>query len=148
MILADQTRQITKQQGAIEQKLFLFWVRRGAPLFHLLNLGSGPLLAPIYFPTATRLDATCAVHSFLLSKSFARACLTPWLLVCVPRLVTEATDWGPPLAAAAVKPKLTLQVVRDPRPIVISGPSGVGKGTLYNLLFQVRPPATCMQLRA
>jgi guanylate kinase len=28
--------------------------------------------------------------------------------------------------------------VRDPRPIVISGPSGVGKGTLYKLLFQVR----------
>ncbi|KAK4134424.1 guanylate kinase, partial [Trichocladium antarcticum] len=29
--------------------------------------------------------------------------------------------------------------VRDPRPIVISGPSGVGKGTLYNLLFQRHP---------
>ena len=29
--------------------------------------------------------------------------------------------------------------VRDPRPVVISGPSGVGKGTLYKLLFQVRP---------
>lgn len=28
-------------------------------------------------------------------------------------------------------------VVRDTRPIVISGPSGVGKGTLYGLLFQV-----------
>lgn len=32
-------------------------------------------------------------------------------------------------------PKVT--TVRDPRPIVISGPSGVGKGTLYKLLFQV-----------
>ncbi|KXX75484.1 Guanylate kinase [Madurella mycetomatis] len=30
-------------------------------------------------------------------------------------------------------------VVRDPRPIVISGPSGVGKGTLYKLLFQRHP---------
>ncbi|KAL2259762.1 hypothetical protein VTK26DRAFT_6450 [Humicola hyalothermophila] len=30
-------------------------------------------------------------------------------------------------------------VVRDPRPIVISGPSGVGKGTLYGLLFQRHP---------
>ncbi|AEO66507.1 5ab6f01e-a88a-42a9-be35-0c7130c08d5d [Thermothielavioides terrestris] len=29
--------------------------------------------------------------------------------------------------------------VRDPRPIVISGPSGVGKGTLYKLLFQRHP---------
>ncbi|KAH6634963.1 P-loop containing nucleoside triphosphate hydrolase protein [Chaetomium sp. MPI-SDFR-AT-0129] len=29
--------------------------------------------------------------------------------------------------------------VRDPRPVVISGPSGVGKGTLYNLLFQKHP---------
>ncbi|KAK4183476.1 P-loop containing nucleoside triphosphate hydrolase protein [Podospora australis] len=29
--------------------------------------------------------------------------------------------------------------VRDPRPIVISGPSGVGKGTLYGLLFQRHP---------
>ncbi|KAG7287504.1 hypothetical protein NEMBOFW57_007016 [Staphylotrichum longicolle] len=29
--------------------------------------------------------------------------------------------------------------VRDPRPIVISGPSGVGKGTLYKLLFQRYP---------
>ncbi|KAL2164832.1 hypothetical protein VTH06DRAFT_128 [Thermothelomyces fergusii] len=27
----------------------------------------------------------------------------------------------------------------DPRPLVISGPSGVGKGTLYNLLFQRHP---------
>ena len=38
--------------------------------------------------------------------------------------------------------------VRDPRPVVISGPSGVGKGTLYKLLFQVRPlppvhPSVC-----
>ncbi|KAK3306698.1 P-loop containing nucleoside triphosphate hydrolase protein [Chaetomium strumarium] len=29
--------------------------------------------------------------------------------------------------------------VRDPRPIVISGPSGVGKGTLYNRLFERHP---------
>ncbi|KAL2128959.1 hypothetical protein VTI74DRAFT_8413 [Chaetomium olivicolor] len=29
--------------------------------------------------------------------------------------------------------------VRDPRPIIISGPSGVGKGTLYGLLFQRHP---------
>ncbi|KAJ4300076.1 guanylate kinase [Collariella sp. IMI 366227] len=29
--------------------------------------------------------------------------------------------------------------VRDPRPVVISGPSGVGKGTLYKLLFQRHP---------
>lgn len=28
---------------------------------------------------------------------------------------------------------------RDTRPIVISGPSGVGKGTLYNLLFERHP---------
>jgi guanylate kinase len=33
----------------------------------------------------------------------------------------------------------TLRAVRDPRPIVISGPSGVGKGTLYKLLFQRHP---------
>ncbi|KAK4149012.1 P-loop containing nucleoside triphosphate hydrolase protein [Chaetomidium leptoderma] len=31
--------------------------------------------------------------------------------------------------------------VRDSRPIVISGPSGVGKGTLYKLLFQRYPDA-------
>ncbi|EGS21703.1 guanylate kinase-like protein [Thermochaetoides thermophila DSM 1495] len=31
------------------------------------------------------------------------------------------------------------RVVRDTRPIVISGPSGVGKGTLYGLLFQRHP---------
>ncbi|KAL2121085.1 hypothetical protein VTJ04DRAFT_5112 [Mycothermus thermophilus] len=33
----------------------------------------------------------------------------------------------------------TMTPVPDPRPIVISGPSGVGKGTLYNLLFQRHP---------
>ncbi|KAK4109108.1 guanylate kinase [Canariomyces notabilis] len=34
---------------------------------------------------------------------------------------------------------LSLTVIRDSRPIVISGPSGVGKGTLYKLLFQRHP---------
>ncbi|KAL2139240.1 hypothetical protein VTI28DRAFT_5472 [Corynascus sepedonium] len=29
--------------------------------------------------------------------------------------------------------------IRDSRPVVISGPSGVGKGTLYKLLFQRHP---------
>ncbi|CAK7219609.1 guanylate kinase [Sporothrix bragantina] len=31
----------------------------------------------------------------------------------------------------------------DSRPVVISGPSGVGKGTLYNLLFQRHPDTFC-----
>lgn len=33
----------------------------------------------------------------------------------------------------------TAQAPVDRRPLVISGPSGVGKGTLYNLLFQRHP---------
>ncbi|KAL2112046.1 hypothetical protein VUR80DRAFT_8723 [Thermomyces stellatus] len=32
-----------------------------------------------------------------------------------------------------------MSLPRDTRPIVISGPSGVGKGTLYNLLFERHP---------
>ncbi|CAK7271380.1 guanylate kinase [Sporothrix epigloea] len=31
----------------------------------------------------------------------------------------------------------------DSRPVVISGPSGVGKGTLYNLLFERHPDTFC-----
>ncbi|PHH60526.1 hypothetical protein CDD81_1573 [Ophiocordyceps australis] len=34
----------------------------------------------------------------------------------------------------------------DRRPIVISGPSGVGKGTLYNLLFQRHPNTFCLSV--
>lgn len=34
----------------------------------------------------------------------------------------------------------------DRRPVVISGPSGVGKGTLYNLLFQRHPDAFCLSV--
>lgn len=34
----------------------------------------------------------------------------------------------------------------DHRPIVVSGPSGVGKGTLYNLLFQRHPEAFCLSV--
>ncbi|KOS22636.1 Guanylate kinase [Escovopsis weberi] len=34
----------------------------------------------------------------------------------------------------------------DRRPIVISGPSGVGKGTLYNLLFQRHPDAFALSV--
>ncbi len=44
-------------------------------------------------------------------------------------------------------------VPQDHRPLVIFGPSGVGKGTLYNMLFQVRnicpvPYATARKLTA
>ncbi|OAA63046.1 guanylate kinase [Cordyceps fumosorosea ARSEF 2679] len=34
----------------------------------------------------------------------------------------------------------------DRRPVVISGPSGVGKGTLYNLLFERHPDAFCLSV--
>ncbi|EFX06565.1 guanylate kinase [Grosmannia clavigera kw1407] len=34
----------------------------------------------------------------------------------------------------------------DRRPIVISGPSGVGKGTLYNRLFERHPDAFCLSV--
>lgn len=34
----------------------------------------------------------------------------------------------------------------DTRPVVISGPSGVGKGTLYNLLFERHPDAFCLSV--
>lgn len=34
----------------------------------------------------------------------------------------------------------------DRRPIVISGPSGVGKGTLYNLLFERHPDTFCLSV--
>ncbi|POR38357.1 Guanylate kinase [Tolypocladium paradoxum] len=34
----------------------------------------------------------------------------------------------------------------DHRPIVVSGPSGVGKGTLYNLLFQRHPDTFCLSV--
>ena len=34
----------------------------------------------------------------------------------------------------------------DHRPIVVSGPSGVGKGTLYNLLFQRHPETFCLSV--
>ncbi|KAM3514358.1 hypothetical protein MY11210_002033 [Beauveria gryllotalpidicola] len=34
----------------------------------------------------------------------------------------------------------------DRRPVIISGPSGVGKGTLYNLLFERHPDAFCLSV--
>lgn len=34
----------------------------------------------------------------------------------------------------------------DRRPIVLSGPSGVGKGTLYKLLFQRHPDTFCLSV--
>ncbi|KAM3557485.1 hypothetical protein MY1884_003123 [Beauveria asiatica] len=34
----------------------------------------------------------------------------------------------------------------DRRPVVISGPSGVGKGTLFNLLFERHPDAFCLSV--
>ncbi|OAQ73206.1 guanylate kinase [Pochonia chlamydosporia 170] len=34
----------------------------------------------------------------------------------------------------------------DRRPIIISGPSGVGKGTLYNRLFAQHPDAFCLSV--
>ncbi|OAA57448.1 guanylate kinase [Niveomyces insectorum RCEF 264] len=34
----------------------------------------------------------------------------------------------------------------DRRPIVISGPSGVGKGTLYNMLFERHPGVFCLSV--
>ncbi|TQV95031.1 hypothetical protein V2A60_009893 [Cordyceps javanica] len=34
----------------------------------------------------------------------------------------------------------------DRRPVVISGPSGVGKGTLFNLLFERYPDAFCLSV--
>ena len=106
-------------------------------------------------------DATrCGVvRSLLLSTCFARALPAPWLLVSLcwlqrPQYPQPSTPvcavlfWGRTpcvLLERNADPKVT--TVRDPRPIVISGPSGVGKGTLYKLLFQVhtsrapRPPS-------
>lgn len=37
-------------------------------------------------------------------------------------------------------------VPRDPRPIIISGPSGVGKGTLYKLLLERHPSTFCTSI--
>ncbi|PHH88891.1 hypothetical protein CDD83_6903 [Cordyceps sp. RAO-2017] len=34
----------------------------------------------------------------------------------------------------------------DRRPVVVSGPSGVGKGTLYNRLFERHPDAFCLSV--
>ena len=34
----------------------------------------------------------------------------------------------------------------DRRPIVVSGPSGVGKGTLYNRLFERHPDTFCLSV--
>ncbi|KAI9903187.1 hypothetical protein N3K66_002539 [Trichothecium roseum] len=34
----------------------------------------------------------------------------------------------------------------DPRPVIVSGPSGVGKGTLYNRLFERHPETFCLSV--
>ena len=41
---------------------------------------------------------------------------------------------------------LASQAPPDHRPIVVSGPSGVGKGTLYNRLFERHPDCFCLSV--
>lgn len=55
-----------------------------------------------------------------------------WQPVSIPKPLSES--------------QLTAAAPTDRRPIIISGPSGVGKGTLYNRLFAQHPDAFCLSV--
>ena len=51
-----------------------------------------------------------------------------------------------PISRSLYVPILTSLAPSDRRPLIISGPSGVGKGTLYNLLFKRHPDVFCLSV--
>lgn len=74
--------------------------------------------------------------------------------VPLPRCRVRLPPYSPPGPCCRHSPPLTLYAIatnsraapKDTRPLVLSGPSGVGKGTLYGLLFERHPDAFALSV--
>lgn len=105
-------------------------------------------------PSFSRPCDRCSSFPDLRSTSFVHALYIQWLQVSSsPRLlalialnpafrvfcpaISEPSEISRGMRTLTNTADVPRQTVPDSRPIVISGPSGVGKGTLYGRLFQV-----------